>query len=63
MERKIYAFDLDNTLCTWRFRNEECKPICDRIDKVNELYKQWNVILITTARDPMYYNINSFLVN
>lgn len=53
MNRKIYAVDLDNTLRTWVFRNEAPTPIQHRIDKVNELYKQWNIILICTARNPM----------
>ena len=55
MERKIYAFDLDWTLCTWKPREWECTPIKYRIDKVNKLYKQWNVILIYTARHPEYF--------
>lgn len=57
MNRKIYAVDLDNTLCTWAFRNETLTALKCRIDKINELYKQWNVILICTARNPTYYSI------
>ena len=57
MDRKIYAIDLDNTLSLWAFRNEAPTPIQERIDKVNELYKKWNVILICTARNPKYYAI------
>jgi hypothetical protein len=55
MEKKIYAVDLDLTLCTGKFREEEPTPIQYRIDKINSLYTQWNVILICTARNPKYY--------
>jgi hypothetical protein len=55
MERKIYAFDLDWTLCTGKPREWECTPIQYRIDRVNDLYKKWQVILIYTARHPEYY--------
>ena len=54
--RKIYAFDLDGTLCTWKSREWDCKPIQHRIDRVNDLYKKWQVILIYTARHPEYYS-------
>ena len=55
MERKIYAFDLDGTVCTGKPREWECLPIQDRIDKVNKLYKQWHIILIYTARHQEYF--------
>lgn len=55
MSKKIYAIDLDDTLCIWKFRESEPTPIKDRIKKVNDLYKKWNVILICTARNPVYY--------
>ncbi len=59
MDRKIYAFDLDWTLCTWKPREWECKPIKERIERVNDLYKKGQVILIYTARHTEYYT-NTF---
>jgi CMP-N,N'-diacetyllegionaminic acid synthase len=51
-----YVFDLDNTLCdtkkkedgNWDYLNAE--PFNDRIKKVNELYDNDNYIIIETAR-------------
>jgi hypothetical protein len=52
----IYVFDLDNTLCdTKKKENGDwdylgAKPFADRINKVNELYLKGNYIIIETAR-------------
>ena len=57
-EIKIYAFDLDDTLC-YRDSNLEhlgpekykhCKPIPEMIDKLNKLYNDGHTIYIYTAR-------------
>ena len=53
---KTYVFDLDNTLCDtrkkqngdWDYLNAE--PFIERIEKVNELWDQGNKIIIETAR-------------
>lgn len=58
-DRKIYAFDLDWTLCQGKPREWECVPIQSRIDRVNDLYKKWHVILIYTARHPEYFKDTS----
>ncbi len=52
----IYVFDLDHTLCDtkkkengdWDYLNSA--PYNDRIEKVNELYKAGNKIIVETAR-------------
>lgn len=54
---KLIAVDLDWTLCEWKFWEEELKPLQDRIDYVNNLYKKWGHIIIWTARMPKYYEI------
>jgi hypothetical protein len=47
----IYCFDLDGTLCTNTNGNYgSAQPFKDRIDKVNQLYKEGHTILIDTAR-------------
>ena len=51
---KTYVFDLDNTLCDtrkkqngdWDYLNAE--PFIERIEKVNELWDQGNKIIIET---------------
>ena len=51
MIMRIYCFDLDNTLCTSKDDNYLIsEPLQDRIDKVNELFKAGNKIIISTAR-------------
>lgn len=53
---QTYVFDLDNTLCDtrkkqngdWDYLNAE--PFVERIEKVNELWDQGNKIIIETAR-------------
>jgi len=56
-ERKIIAVDLDETLSTGKFWEDEPKPIHDMIEKVWEWYKQGHCILIYTARQPKYYSL------
>jgi hypothetical protein len=56
IEKKIYLFDLDNTLCmtekkedgNWDYLNS--KPIQNRIDYVNDLFDNGHKIIIETAR-------------
>ena len=56
--KKVYAVDLDWTLCEWEFRWErEPTPYKERIEKINDLYTKWNIILIYTARDPSYFTL------
>jgi len=46
-----YVFDFDGTLCeTDKGRYEKSKPIQERIDLVNKLYDEGNLIIIDTAR-------------
>ncbi len=45
-----YCFDLDGTLCTKVKDYKEAKPIVERINFVNKLYNEGNIILIDTAR-------------
>jgi hypothetical protein len=54
-ERIVYAVDLDWTLCTWKPREWECRPIPHRIKLINDLYKKGHIILIYTARFPSYF--------
>ena len=55
-DRKVYAIDLDWTLCKGEFRGEwEPTPYLERIEKINSLYTKWNIILIYTARDPSFF--------
>jgi hypothetical protein len=54
--KKIYVFDLDNTLCNtfkkengdWDYMNAQ--PFPERILKVNSLYDDGNYIIIETSR-------------
>lgn len=50
MVKKIYCFDLDNTLCSQEDNYSNAKPFEDRIKKVNQLYDNGNKIIIFTAR-------------
>ena len=61
-DRKVYAVDLDGTLCEkisggwWAKENApDPKPIPKVIKKVNEWYTQGHTIIIHTARPRMYY--------
>lgn len=61
---KIYAFDLDDTLCTREIGFEHlgpdkylhCKPITSMIEKLNQLYDDGNIIYIYTARGMCQFN-------
>lgn len=52
----VYVIDLDGTLCTIKLGPKglklygEATPIQPRIDKVNRLYEEGNLIKIVTAR-------------
>jgi hypothetical protein len=47
----IYCFDLDGTLCSNTNGDyERAKPFYERINIVNKLFKDGNIILIDTAR-------------
>jgi hypothetical protein len=47
----IYCFDLDGTLCdTINGDYVNSKPFTERIEIVNDLYKNGNYIIIETAR-------------
>lgn len=61
---KIYAFDLDETLC-YREKGVEhlgvekynyCFPIYEMINRVNKLYDEGNTIIIYTARGMSQFN-------
>ena len=61
---KIYAFDLDDTLC-YRDSNLEhlgpekykfCKPIPHMIDIINKLFDEGHTIYIYTARGMSQFN-------
>lgn len=55
---KLIAVDLDGTLCEGEFWwEEECKPIQERIEYINSLYKKGAHIIIYTARDPRYFSL------
>lgn len=61
MKRKIYVFDLDNTLCITQYVDGKPQyyssvPIKDRIIKVNKLFDDNNIIIIETARGTMSGN-------
>lgn len=48
---KTYVFDIDGTICSLAKGDyTKALPINDRINKVNELYVQGNVIIFQTAR-------------
>lgn len=50
IKKKIYCIDLDGTLCSHEKDYNNAQPFLDRIDKVNKLYEDGNVIVIDTAR-------------
>ena len=53
---KLIAVDLDGTLCEGEFWGEEDpKPMIQRIDYVNNLYRKGAHIIIYTARDPSFF--------
>lgn len=61
---KIYAFDLDDTLCTREIgfehlgpkKYEHSYPIPHMIEKLNRLYDDGNTIYIYTARGMCQFN-------
>lgn len=65
-DKKIYAFDLDDTLCTREMgvehlgpeKYKHCHPIQDMIDRVNKLYEEGHTIYIYTARGMGQFNGN-----
>ena len=51
MEKKVFCFDIDGTICTnTDGAYENAKPIADRINKLNALYDQGHEIVLFTAR-------------
>ena len=62
MSKKIFCFDLDNTLCTtYRSEYGKSKPKKKAINKVNQLFEKGHIIKIYTARYMGRYNNNRFL--
>ena len=48
---KIYAFDIDGTICTNTYGNyEKATPYFERINLINKLYNEGNFIKLLTAR-------------
>ena len=51
MNKKIYIFDIDGTICkTNNGDYENSVPYKDRIEKINKLYDKGNTIIFETAR-------------
>jgi hydroxymethylpyrimidine pyrophosphatase-like HAD family hydrolase len=73
MSKKIYAFDLDDTLCERNTNYEHLgvdkyrfsRPIPEMINKVNELYDKGHTIYIYTARGMSQFNgdVNKIISN
>jgi len=59
----VYVVDIDGTICTKakHFDYNESTPIKDRIEKINSLYDQGNIIIYQTARGMGRFNNNSQL--
>ena len=63
MKRKVYVVDLDDTLCRTHYgvgpdgkkgpQYFESEPIVERIEKINRLHDEGNIIIIETARGNM----------
>jgi hypothetical protein len=49
-QKETICFDLDNTLCSQELKYENAKPFITRINMVNSLYDEGNIIIILTAR-------------
>ena len=48
---KTYVFDIDGTVCTNTFGEyKEAKPYKERIEFINNLYEEGNIIKYFTAR-------------
>jgi len=56
-----YVFDIDGTICT-NTNGKYCdaKPYIERIDKINKLFDQGNVVVFHTARGMGSSNNNIF---
>ena len=58
---KLIDVDVDGTLCEWESRTADdmrnCKPIQTTIDLVNALYYSWAHIVISTAREQIFYTV------
>lgn len=51
MDKLTYVVDIDNTICTQTYGDySQAKPFFNRIQKINELYDDGNVIIYFTAR-------------
>lgn len=51
MDKKVYCFDIDGTLCTNTEGDyQKAQPLYDRIEKLNALYDQGCKIVLFTAR-------------
>jgi len=51
MNKKVYCFDIDGTLCTnTEGAYESAEPFFDRIEKVNQLFHEGHEIILFTAR-------------
>ena len=50
MDRKIYCFDIDGTICTntWG-KYEQSEPMVDRIIQVNKLFDEGHYIIYMTC--------------
>jgi hypothetical protein len=48
----IYYVDIDETICHYDGERHypDAKPICDNIEKINQLYEQGNKVVYWTAR-------------
>lgn len=51
MKKKIFCFDIDNTICTTKKNNyKTAKPKKKIIELINKLYKKGHIIKIFTSR-------------
>lgn len=51
MEKKVFCFDIDGTICTnTNGTYDDAKPMEDRIRKLNALYDDGHEIILFTAR-------------
>jgi len=51
---KIYIFDIDGTICETKNGDyKNARPYKDRIEKINKLYDEGNIIIYETARGDM----------
>ena len=57
---KTYVFDIDGTICSSVSGNyESATPMMDRIEKINQLYEEGNVVIFQTARGMGRFNNDS----